>query len=163
MKTFLGVMLSVAMVAILLLSNGCTGDNGNDGAVYARYSINSAVTRYWDNCSAALSYSYSQTSAGTYNFDFDRGGYTYYGTFTLVANAGEKGGPFFKKGKDGTDRYYTINVGSSSLWLSKQSDILNKIEGTPTPFDPTLPVITRADTVEGAIVVWEYQVRATQK
>jgi len=153
-------MKSLWLVLAMLLLIGCTGDNGNDGPVYARYSINSAVTRYWDNCSAALSYSYSQTSAGTYSFDFDRGSYTYYGTFTLIANPGEKGGPFYKKGDDGAPRYYTINVGSSSLWLSKEvSDLQKSTVGAPTPFDPTLPIFTRADTLEGQIVVWQYQER----
>jgi len=151
----------VAMMMLLLV--GCTGDPGSDGAVYARYSINSAVTRYWDNCSAALSYSYSQTSAGTYSFDFDRGSYYYYGTFTLVANPGEKGGPFYKKGADGSPRYYTINVGSSSLWLSKEvTDLQKSTVGAPIPFDPNLPIFTRADTLEGTIVVWRYQQKALE-
>ena len=150
-------VFAAALLALLMIFVGCTGDPGNDGAVYARYSLSSSVTRYWDDCSAALSNSYSRTSAGTYNFDFDAGTKRYYGTFTLTAYAGEKGGMFFKKGKDGADRYYTINVGSSSLWLSKAFDISRDRTGSPTKFDPELPILTRTDTFEGGTIVWRYQ------
>lgn len=157
-------LVSVIVVLVMvLLCVGCTGENGGPGAVYLRYSWGSNITQYWDDVPMPLSTSYYQVAAGTYSFDYTSTTYRVWGTFTLVAYDGEKGGPFWKKGKDGDSRYYTVHIGASSLYLSKPSNLLKSITGSPVAFDPLLPIRMRADTTEGTIVLWRYQEQELNK
>ena len=153
----------VMTLTLVLLLVGCTGENGQPGDVYLRYSWGSSLESYWDTTPfSTISSSYRQLPPGTYSYDYETTTHYVWGTFTLVANDGEKGGPFFKKGSDGADRHYTAYIYSSYLSLSKPSvsNVFNKrVFGKEHQFDSSLPIHTRADTTEGAIIIWRYQER----
>jgi hypothetical protein len=112
--------LLLCLVAIVCLC-GC-GKDGKDGNVYLQISIVATPFSYADNNPGIPDPFYIDTyyrcNPGTYNYGYTSWDYsTWYGTYTLSANKGTKGG-FLKKGDDGADRYYTLFCYSSGAYIS---------------------------------------------
>ena len=180
---------AVALLALVMLfvGVGCTGENGKEGQNYIRCTYDygrSLDSWYFSSYAVYYTNTYYLVGAGTYSWSYQLSSSTTTvwnnGTVVLTANPGEKGGPFYKKGADGATKYNTLNFGWSRATLTKPdleivgvSVLKNRYnsEGGFTSgqskevveFDPTLPIITQIDTVDGFIAEWKYQRREVTK
>lgn len=106
MKT-LRLLLLLAVVMIF----GC-GKDGKDGEAYLRITWLYTPFSYWDD-NSDIPYGfqngvYYNTDPGTFNFRYtDWQGTTWTGTYKISINKGTKG-ELFSDGKDGADKYFTL-------------------------------------------------------
>lgn len=153
------VYLGIVLIALLCI--GCMGKDGSPGKTYLKVQLYNC-SRYWDN-NPGIPYGFSEytfyfCTAGSYSFEYDTyDGWEWTGTYALAAEPGEPG-QFMGNGKDGADRYYTLQCrssGPSFTYYTGKSGTEKRIQ--PTHEDEDSVEIIHSDGV------WRFHLKATRK